>query len=320
MACTVLGGGALVAELRIAAGSGTWLAFLVGEDTDEADSIALVHGIFADGRVRTIDTSNNYGMGESERRIGKAIREYGGVPDGVVIQTKADRDMATGEFTGERMRRSLEESLERLGLDRFPVLHLHDPENTSWDQAMSDDGPVAALVAARDEGLIGELGVAGGPVRLMRRFVDTGLFTRLITHNRFTLVDRSADELISAAHERGIHVSNASPYGGGILTAWPPTVGRYAYDVIKPGMLRSCDGFAAVCADHGVTLAAAALHWSLDDPRIDETIVGMRSLRDLESTIALAEQTVPAAFWDDAASVPLARDEWQDVPDGRWQP
>lgn len=296
------------------------MAFLVGQDTDEADSVALVHRIFDERRVHTIDTSNNYGLGESERRIGRAIREYGGLPDDVVIQTKADRDTTTGEFTGKRMRRSLEESLERLGLDRFRVLHLHDPENTTWSQAMSDDGPVAALAAARDEGLIGELGVAGGPVALMRRFVDTGLFTRLITHNRFTLVDRTADELISVAHERGLHVSNASPYGGGILTAWPPTVPRYAYDTVKPGILRSCEGFAAVCADYGIPLAAAALHWSLDDPRIDETIVGMRFVRDLEATMALAEQTIPTGFWDDAASVPLARDEWQDASEARWQP
>ena len=119
--------------------------------SDPADSAALAEALFRSDVVRYLDTSNIYGYGESERRIGRAIRAAGGIPAGFVLQTKADRDLATGDFSGSRMRASLAESLDRLGLTHLPIVFLHDPENTTWERAMADDGPVAALVAARDE-------------------------------------------------------------------------------------------------------------------------------------------------------------------------
>ncbi|WP_382304870.1 aldo/keto reductase [Herbiconiux sp. UC225_62] len=298
--------------IPISAGSGNWLAFLVGEDTPLRESIDLVHALFEEPRIRVLDTSNNYGGGESERRIGLAIREYGGVPDDFLIVTKADRDSATGEFSGVRMRRSLEESRERMGLERFPLLYLHDPENTTWESAMADDGPVAALVEARDAGLIGVLGVAGGPAALMQRYVETGLFDALITHNRYTLVDRSADTLLTVAADRGLHVTNAAPYGGGLLTAWPPPLERYAYAPVSEGIRSSAERVADICRRHDVPLAAAALNFSLRDPRIDRTIVGMRTIGDLAATIELAETPVPAAVWAELESVPLATADWRD--------
>jgi D-threo-aldose 1-dehydrogenase len=296
----------------IAAGSGNWLAFLVGEDTPLRESIALVHALFEEPRIRVLDTSNNYGGGESERRIGLAIREYGGMPDDFVLVTKADRDGATGDFSGERMRRSLEESMSRLGLDRFPLLYLHDPENTTWDRAMADDGPVAALIQARDEGLIDVLGVAGGPVDLMADYVRTGIFDALITHNRYTLVDRSAHDLLTLAADRGLHVTNAAPYGGGLLTAWPPPLERYAYAPVSPGIRSSAERVAEVCARFGVPMAAVALAFSLRDPRIDRTIVGMRTVGDLAATLELAETGIPVELWSEIDRIPLAPAEWQD--------
>ncbi|MGD8167758.1 aldo/keto reductase [Herbiconiux sp. P16] len=298
--------------IPISAGSGNWLAFLVGEDTPLRESIDLVHALFEEPRIRVLDTSNNYGGGESERRIGLAIQEYGGLPDDFLIVSKADRDMTTGDFSGSRMRQSLEESLGRMGIDRFPMMYLHDPENTTWERAMADDGPVAALVEARDAGQIDVLGVAGGPAALMGRYVETGIFDALITHNRYTLVDRSADELLTLAADRGLHVTNAAPYGGGLLTGWPPPLERYAYAPVSDGIRSSAERIAEVCARHGVPMAAVALGFSLRDPRIDRTIVGMRTVGDLTATIELAETPIPPAVWDELDDVSLATAEWQD--------
>jgi D-threo-aldose 1-dehydrogenase len=295
----------------LSAGSGGWLAFLRGEDTPLAESIDLINGLFQSETVRFLDTSNNYGLGESERRIGLAIRECGGLPDDFVLQTKADRDMKTGDFSGARMRRSLEESMGRLGLDRLPMVYLHDPENTTWDESMADDGPVAALVQARDEGLIGHLGISGGPVELLARYIETGIFEALITHNRFTLVDRSADALLSLAADRGLGVINASPYGGGLLTRWPVTAGWYAYDQAPPALIDAANRFGALCNEFGVPLAAAALQWSLRDPRITSTIIGMNTVRDLSATDELLEVSIPAELWIQFDAVPLDQTTWQ---------
>src|SRR5262249_12540772 len=144
------------------------------------------------GPVNFLDTSAGYSNGESERRIGMALARAGGLPPGFVLATKVDPDPDTGAYSGEQVRRSAHESLERLGLDRFQLLFLHDPEEITFEEGMAPDGPVAALVALRDEGLVDHLGVAGGPVALMARYLRTGVFEALITHNRWTLVDRSA--------------------------------------------------------------------------------------------------------------------------------
>jgi D-threo-aldose 1-dehydrogenase len=297
----------------VSAGSGNWLAFREGEgDRTERESVELVHALFESPAVRFLDTSNNYGLGESERRIGLAIREYGGLPADFVLQTKADRDMQTGDFSGERMRRSLEESRKRLGLETLPMVYLHDPENTTWDESMADDGPVAALVEARDSGLIGHLGISGGPVAMLARYLETGLFEALITHNRFSLVDRSADALLTLASDLGVGVLNASPYGGGLLTRWPVQSRWYAYGEAPPALVAAADRLGRIADDHAVPFAALALHWSLRDPRITSTIVGMRDVSDLRATEQLLAIEVPGAAWAEVAEVPLDPTTWQD--------
>jgi len=296
----------------ITIGAAAWHSLSDPPATSPEDSLALARAAFAHPIINAIDTSNNYGAGQSERRIGVAIGENGGLPEGFLLSTKADRDMVTGSFTGERMLRSLEESLARLGIDRFPLLFLHDPENIPWSQAVASRGPLAALVAAREQGLIEHLGISGGQAPLLARFVELGEFSALITHNRYTLLDRSADELITLAADRGLGVFNAAPYGGGILTRFPPTTTRYAYGEASRPMLASAHAFGDIAARVGVPLAALALQFSLRDPRIHSTIVGMRSVEDLRSTESLVECEIPDAVWRDAEMVELDMSAWQD--------
>src|SRR5215831_2782809 len=96
----------------------------------EEQAVATIRTIFA-GPINFVDTAASYGDGESERRIGIVLRELGGLPQGFVLASKADRDLNTGEFTGEQMRRSVERSLRLLGLEQLQLLYLHDPEHIS---------------------------------------------------------------------------------------------------------------------------------------------------------------------------------------------
>ena len=133
----------------------------VGQQRAEATISAALRSQF-----NFLDTSNNYGAGAAERYIGRVLAAAGGLPPGFVLATKLDADPDTGDFSAERVKRSVEESLERLGLDRVQLMYLHDPEvHLTFAEAMAPGGPVQALAGLRDEGVLGHLGVAAARSR-----------------------------------------------------------------------------------------------------------------------------------------------------------
>jgi D-threo-aldose 1-dehydrogenase len=263
------------------------------------------------GPFNFLDTAAGYSAGESERRIGAALAAVGGVPEGFVLATKVDRDDRTGDFSATQVRRSVEGSLRRLGVDRVPLLYLHDPEHIGFEEATAPGGPVEELLRIRDEGLAGHLGVAGGPVELMSRFLHTGAFEALITHNRWTLVDRSADQLLDEAVALGIAVVNGAPFGGGILAKGTAQQTRYCYQEAHPEVLRRIQEMAAACAQYGVPFAAAALQFSLRDPRITSTIVGISRPERVHETAELASWQIPTALWDKLEPLAAPKELWQ---------
>ncbi len=248
--------------------------------------------------INFLDTAASYGDGESERRIGEVLNRRDGLPEGVVLATKADRDLQTGDFSGEQMRRSVERSLKLLGLDRLQLCYLHDPEHESFEHLMAPGGAVEALRDLKDEGVIEHLGVAGGPIDMEIRYVQTGLFEAVITHNRYTLLDRSAEPLLDVAAEMGVGLLNAAPYGSGILAKGPDSYARYAYQEAPPEMVEKARAMQEVCRQFGVPLAAAALQFSLKDPRIASTIVGISRPERVEQTIELAARSIPDELWE----------------------
>jgi D-threo-aldose 1-dehydrogenase len=257
-----------------------------------------------DGPITFLDTAASYGDGESERRIGVVLRERGGLPEGFVLATKADRDLQTGDFSGDQIQRSVERSLRLLGVDRLQLVYLHDPEHTTFEAIMAAGGPADALHRLRAEGVIRHIGVAGGPIDLMTRYVATGAFEVAISHNRYTLLNVSASPFWDACGRHGVAAVNAAPYGGGMLAQGPDAYGRYAYEEADPDVLRRARAIQRICARHGVPLAAAALQFSLRDRRIASTIVGIGAPELVAETVELAEMSLPDELWNDLATVP----------------
>jgi D-threo-aldose 1-dehydrogenase len=247
---------------------------------------------------RQIDTANNYAAGESERLLGGAIARLGGLPAGKVVFSKVDEDPVTGVFDADRVRRSFDESRERLGLDTLPLLHFHDPYSLEVSQAMAPGGPVSALIALRDEGAVGAIGIAAGKRAIMEEYVRTDAFDAVLNHNRWTLVDRSADTLWNLATERRMAVFNAAPFGGGILAGSTTRGPKYAYTEASGDLLAFIDRMQGLAAEWGIELAAAAVQFSMGDPRIHSTVVGMSSIARLESLPGLTSAVIPEGFWE----------------------
>jgi len=251
-----------------------------------------------------IDTAALYGDGESERRVGLVLRELGGLPEGAILQTKQGRDPRTNDFGGETVKRRFERSLDLLGLDKIQIVYLHDAEWTTFEDAFAPGGPIEVLQGYKEQGVIGFLGVASGPIDLEIRYVESGVFVAVITHNRYTLLNTSAAPLFDVAVERGVAVLNAAPYGSGMLAKGPDAYPRYAYQQASESMIERVRQMQDVCGRYGVPLAAAALQFSLRDPRITNTIVGMSSAARIQSTIELASVEIPEAVWDELAAIP----------------
>lgn len=281
----------------------------------ESDALATMRAIF-NSPINFIDTAASYGDGESERRIGLVLKELGGLPAGTVLATKADRDLHSGDFSGGQMRRSVERSLRLLGLDRLQVVYLHDPEHTTFENAMAPGGAVETLLSLKGEGLIEHVGLAGGPIDMSIRYVETGAFEAVITHNRYTLLNRSAEPLLELASRRGLAVVNAAPYGSGILAKGPDAYPRYAYQDAPAEMVDRVRRMADICRRYNVALAAAALQFSLRDPRIVSTIVGMSRPERVAQTLELARQPVPDALWPELDAVGYSS---EDPEKGRWK-
>ena len=284
-----------------------------GYGVDEDRARATVQAALG-GPFPYLDTAAGYGDGASEQRIGLVLRELGGLPAGATLQTKIGAGPG-GDFSGETVRRRFERSLSLLGLERIEIVFLHDPENagapsdpvgSAFSHAMAPGGPVETLRDLQAQGLIGHLGVAGGTLGLLRRLIETDLFAAVITHNRFTLLNRAADDLITFAADRGLAVLNAAPYGSGLLAKGHRAYPRYAYGPASAALIEHTRLIEAICARYDVPLAAAALQFSLRDPRLTATIVGLSRPERVTETAALAAHPIPAACWAELRRVPYS--------------
>jgi len=280
-----------------------------GYSVTEQAAVDLVCAVL-DSDIRTIDTSNGYAAGRSELRIGRAITKYGGMPADVTVMTKVDPNGS--DFSGDRVRRSLAESRERLGIAPLPVVHLHDPEFHDFNQLSAPGGAIEALVKARDRGEIGHIGLAGGNVHAMARFLDLGVFEILLIHNRWTLVDRSAGELLEQAFARGMAVVNAAVLGGGILTNAGAKKTYYGYRPASQNTLVAISKMREVCRRWGTDLSTAAIRWSTRERRCSSTIVGMSNISRIESTITAATAEFPDDFWNELESLLPPAENWLD--------
>lgn len=257
------------------------------------------------GSVNFFDTASIYG--KSESRIGKSLKMNGGLPDGCIIATKADRDISTNRFTALGMRESVMKSLQRLGIKKLPIVYLHDPEHDSRyesdkkiviQELLAENGPVAELEKMKKEGIIENLGISGGPIDLLIEFIETGRFDVVITHNRWNLIYQTAEPLFVSAQKRNMGIVNAAPFGSGLFVSGNRST-RFVYKIPSKDIIERTMKIKKICQKYKVPIAAAALQFSLRDPRIHSTVVGVADSTQIEKDLAFLKIPIPEQLWID---------------------
>jgi D-threo-aldose 1-dehydrogenase len=288
---------------------------LYAEVTD-ADAEAALQAAW-DAGVRYFDTAPHYGLGLSERRIGKFLA---GIPrHEYVVSTKVGRllepsggtglDLDNGfavpanqrrvwDFSADGIRRSVESSLERLGLDRVDVLLLHDPDD-HWAQAAGEGFP--ALAELRSQGAVGAVGVGMNQWEMPARFIRETSIDVVMLAGRYTLLEQSAaGEFLPLCAEHGVSVLAAGVFNSGLLAR--PKVAddaKYNYAQAPRELVVRAQRIAAVCERHGATLPQAAVQFVLRHPNVASVVLGVKSAGQAVRNAELFAAPVPDGLWDD---------------------
>ena len=288
----------------------------------EEHALAVISRAWNAG-IRHFDTAPLYGFGLAEMRLGKALhdksREEFVLASKVGRLLRADAPPEPGQnfqgtppvnpvfdFTYDGVMRSVDESLQRLQLDRIDILHIHDPDN-HYDDAIR--GAFKALDHLRSEGVIQAVGAGMNQAEMLSRFAREGNFDCFLLAGRYTLLDQIAlDELLPTCVERGIAIIAAGVYNSGIL-ADPKPGARYNYTKAPEPLLERAREIRAVCDRHGVPLPAAALQFPLGHPSVSCVVVGCRSVDQLEESLEMFEVDIPPALWQELKTKGLLRDD-----------
>lgn len=305
--------GEIPASARIRLGAAPLANLYTSVSADEANSLlsAAVAAGFSD-----VDTAPLYGHGLSEMRIGRYLRDR---PNSLGISTKVGRTLITcdpGEipdhgfvetpavaptfdYSRDGILRSFEESLERLGVNSVDILLLHDVGRLTHgarhqailQQAVEEALPT--MVQLREAGRVARIGIGVNEVAIVEELLPTGLLDIVLLAGRYTLLDTSASDLFDRCFDRKIGILAAGVYNSGLLAGGS----TFDYRGADAALLARRDEMTAICASHGVPLAAVALAFPLTHPAVEQIVVGLRSADEVAATVDLLATDIPDDLW-----------------------
>ncbi|OYN99461.1 D-threo-aldose 1-dehydrogenase [Propionibacteriaceae bacterium ES.041] len=293
----------------------------LGHPVSDADAEAVVETAWAEG-LRYFDTAPHYGLGLAERRLGRALaarprEEY-------LLSTKVGRllvdnpnpvgsdeengflvpDELTRErdYTADGVRRSLAESLTRLGIDRIDIALIHDPDEPDDRFAEARDGAVPALRELKEQGVIRAWGVGTKDPEMAKRFVDQCDPDVVMLAGRYTLLEQESVGLLAACAGNDVGVIAVGVFNSGLLaTDDPGADARYEYGPVPGPQLERARRLAAVTAEFGVPLPAAAIAYVKRNPTVVNVCLGMSNAQQVRDDIALDQVAVPDELWAELA-------------------
>lgn len=272
-----------------------------------------------DAGIRYFDTAPHYGLGLAERRLGAFLATK--PRDEFVLSTKVGRLLRSSpetahtfddanqfvvpadlrrvwDFTPDGIRRSLDESLERLGLDAVDVLFLHDPEQFDLDEAERSAYPT--LAALRDEGLVHAVGAGSMSVQALQRAADAPELDFVMIAGRLTLAEQPVSSgVLPSCRLNDSDVVAAGVFNSGLLASDDPRSARYEYGAVPPSVAERVERIAVICANHGVPLPTAALQYPLRVDRVRAVVVGSSRPEQIAQNASRMNAALPEALWDE---------------------
>jgi D-threo-aldose 1-dehydrogenase len=289
-----------------------------------------------DAGIRLFDTAPLYGHGLSEHRVGEALRWV--ERDSYLLSTKIGRLLRPArsghvdggqfkavlpfetvyDYSHDGVMRSVEDSLQRLGLGRIDILLIHDVD--VWTHGSEEarlqrfkevmEGGYQAMRRLRDEGTVGAIGAGINEVQACLDFAKAGDFDTFLLAGRYTLLEQGAlDELLPLCAAKGISLIIGGPYNSGVLATGAVKGAVYNYKPAPPEILERVARIEAVCRRHRVPLAAAALRFPLGHPQLATVIPGARSPREIAQNVELFAAAIPADLWAELKHEGLLRED-----------
>lgn len=302
----------------------------------EAESDAMVQRAWNAG-MRYFDTAPYYGHGLSEARLGHSLRWK--PRDAFLLSSKVGRVLRPArredvdfkpwvnglpftchyDYSYDGAMRSVEDSLQRLGLGHIDLLFIHDadvfthgPElqKVYFKQAMN--GCYHALVRLREEGVVKAIGAGVNDLEVMLEFMQQGDFDALLVAGRYTLLEQDAlDELLPLCERRNTAIVIGGGFNGGILATGAVPGAKWNYAPAPAHIMDKVKQIEIVCAQHSVSLPAAALQFLLAHPAVASHVPGTRNVAQMDQNIALVNEAIPPEFWKELKYKSLLR---QDAP------
>ena len=290
------------------------LGNLFHEVSDE-ESAAIVE-VAWQGGVRYFDTAPHYGLGLSERRLGAALARY--PRSEFLLSTKVGRLLEPSPESADRLddegfavpaayrrvwdpsivgvRRSLTESLGRIGTDRIDIAYLHDPDEYDLHDGVATG--MSSLAQVKNEGLVRAIGIGSKSVEALAAAVRTGLCDLVMVSGRLTLLDNRGAELIELCRRHDVGIVNVSVFNSGALASPAPSPDlHFDYGRIGPEQLADLERIHQVCDRFGVSVLDAALQYSWQLPPVVNVTVGASSRRQIARSLAGMTSDIDPAVW-----------------------
>jgi D-threo-aldose 1-dehydrogenase len=304
-----------------------------GKPMSDEESMALLSATW-DAGIRFFDTAPSYGHGLSEARCGQGLRWY--PRDQFVLSTKVGRLLKPRkrseirfapwvdglpfewrfDYSYDGAMRSIEDSLQRTGLEHIDVALIHEVDAYTHGSHQPEvfagamSGAAKALLRLREEGVVKAIGVGVNECSVAQAAIEQVDFDCVLLAGRYTLLEQDAlDSFLPACVKKQVSVIVGGGYNSGILATGAVPGARYNYAPATESILAQVRRIERVCEEYDVALKSAALSFALAHPAIPTVIPGVRSIEQLDDTLATLRAEIHSGFWSELRRIGILRDD-----------